>query len=282
MVASRPSPRQRRERRLLVIVRLHLTFTWQLGRRLRLRRPRTFNEWVQHRKLHNRDPRLPSLLDKVAVKAAVARRLGADWITPTLWHGAALPDTPPGPLPIVLKGRHGCGQLVIVRTAADWPRARRLARHWTRARYGRWLDEWAYRDVPLGLLAEPLLGDGRVLPIDYKLFVFGGRVAFVQVHLDRATNHRWIVMDLNWRRVSPPTSDPDPSRPASLPEMIAGAETLSQGYDFLRVDLYEVAGKPRFGEITIYPGSGLLPVVPASLDRRMGELWRAARQERGR
>lgn len=262
---------------LAIRTRLHLAYWWQLRRPLRLAAPRGFNAWVQHRKLHDRDPRLPALLDKVAVKASVAARLGDDWTTPTLWHGTTLPGTPPAPLPLVVKARHGCGQVAVVRTIADWAAARRVTAGWSAARYGRWLDEWAYAAVPRGLLVEPFLGVGEVAPIDYKLFVFGGRAAFIQVHLDRWSDHRWIVFDRDWRRVSPPTRDPDPPRPASLDAMIAGAETLARGHEFLRVDLYEIAGRPRFGEFTVYPGSGLLPVVPAALDRRMGALWRAAR-----
>lgn len=244
---------------------------------MRLRAPRTLNAWIQHRKLHDRDPRLPLLLDKVAVKAWVADRLGSEWVTPTLWQGVELPLAPCAPLPLVVKSRHGCGHITLVRVIADWSVAREASARWMRRAYGRWLDEWAYAHVPRGLLIEPYLGQGRVLPVDYKLFVFGGRAAFVQVHLDRATAHRWIVMDLDWRRVSPPTRDPDPVRPASLEAMIAGAEALAAGHEFLRIDLYEIDGRPRFGEVTVYPGSGLDPVVPPSLDRQMGELWRTAR-----
>ncbi len=258
-------------------MRLHLTYGWRLRRRLRLARPVLFTEWVMHRKASDRDPRLPALLDKVAAKSLVAGRLGGDWVTPTLWHGRTLPDAPPWPFPFVLKARHGCGQVMVVRDRRDWTEARRRAARWTRHGYGRWLDEWAYAGVPRGLLVEPYLGDGPTLPVDYKLFVFGGRVAFVQVHLDRATRHRWIVMDRRWRRASPATGDRDPSRPVSLDRMIAGAEALAAGYDFLRVDLYEVAGQPRFGEFTVYPGSGLMPVIPPSLDLAMGDLWRRAR-----
>ena len=264
----------------LAPARVRLTYWWRHRRLPDLAHPRLFTEWVQHRKLHERDPQLALFADKVAVKPWVAATLGLDWVTPTLWHGPVLPERPVAPLPLVVKARGGCGHLAIVRTPADWTAARGRAARWTRHGYGRWLDEWAYAAVPRGVLIEPLLGDGVALPIDYKLFVFGGRVAYVQVHLDRATHHRWIVMDRDWRRASPPTRDPDPPPPASLAAMIAGAQALAAGRDFLRVDLYEIAGRPRFGEVTIYPGSGLLPVVPPALDRRMGELWRAARADR--
>ena len=258
-------------------IRVHLTYLWQHRRILNLRAPRRFTEWVQFRKLYDRDPRLPQLVDKVAVKTLVAAALGPDWVIPTLWHGRELPAQPPAPLPLVVKARHGCGHVAFVRTPAEWEAARSRTACWSEMRYGRWLDEWAYADVPPGMLVEPYIGQGTVLPIDYKLFVFGGRAAFVQVHLDRATSHRWIVMDRNWGRVSPPTCDPDPVRPTTLARLIAGAERLARGHQFLRIDCYEVAGQPLFGEITIYPGSGLLPVLPDSLDRHMGVLWTRAR-----
>ena len=258
---------------------MHLTYLWQHRRVLRLRRPRGFNEWVQHRKLYDRDPRLPGLIDKVAVKGMVAAALGPEWVIPTLWHGRELPERPPAPLPLVIKARHGCGHVAFARTPAQWDAARTQAAGWNDIRYGGWLDEWAYAGVPHGLLIEPYIGHGDTLPVDYKLFVFGGRAAFVQVHLDRAAAHRWIVMDRDWVRASPPSRDPDPARPAALDRLIAGAERLAQGHQFLRIDCYEVAGEPLFGEVTVYPGSGLLPVVPASLDRQMGLLWRQARED---
>ncbi|WP_425228688.1 ATP-grasp fold amidoligase family protein [Sphingomonas sp.] len=263
---------------LLAPARVHLTYLWRHRRRLRLASPRLFTEWVQHRKLFDRDPRLPPLADKVAVKALVAAQLGEAWVIPTLWHGNTLPAAPPWPLPVVVKPRAGCGRVAIVTDPADWPDVRRRTARWGGHGYGYWLDEWAYRGAPRGLLVEPYIGCGAVLPVDYKCFVFGGRVEFVQVHLDRAGDHRWIVMDRRWRRVSPPTGERDPARPATLDRIVAAAEALAKGHDFLRADFYEVDGRPLFGELTVYPGSGLLPVLPPALDRRMGEHWRRARE----
>ena len=81
----------------------------------------------------------------------------------------------------------------------------------------------------------------------------------MQVHLERETRHRWIVMDRDWHRVSAPTSESDPAPPSSLSRMLAAAETLATGFDFVRVDFYEIARQPLFGEMTFYPGSGLDP-----------------------
>lgn len=236
--------------------------------------PTRFTELVQRRKLFEHDPRLPLLIDKVGAKRIVAEQLGDEWVTPTLWFGTTLPETSCWPYPFVVKSRHGCNQRRFVRTdTEDWAVIRRASARWMRRDYGFWLDEHGYRGVPRRLLVEPLVGDGITLPVDYKHYVFHGRVAFIQVHLSREHGHRWMVFDRDWIRVSSATNDADPCRPTSLARMMDGAETLGRGFEFVRIDFYEVAGKPRFGEMTFYPGSGLDPFDPPNLDEALGALW---------
>lgn len=254
--------------------RIMLTYLWRHHRLPRLEAPILFTELVQHRKLTDRDPRLPLLSDKVTVKPWVAERLGTDWVIPTLWQGLDLPEEPAWPAPFVLKSSHGCNQRAFIRSGdTDWQEVRRRARYWTKNTYGRWLDEWAYRDLTPGLLVEPFVGQDDTLPIDYKFYVFAGRVEFVQVHLEREHAHRWMQFDRNWRRVSAATADSDPARPPRLARMIEAAETLGRDFDFVRVDLYAVGERLLFGEMTFYPGSGLDPFSPNSLDARIGRCW---------
>ncbi|GLR46871.1 ATP-grasp fold amidoligase family protein [Sphingomonas astaxanthinifaciens] len=258
-------------------LRIQLTYLWRHRRLARLAAPVLLTEWIQHRKLHDRDPRLPLLADKVKVKPWVAQQLGLSWVTPTLWQGSRLPEHPAWDFPYVVKSRHGCNQTLVVRNAADHREARDRSAAWMAHPYGGWLDEWLYGGIERGLLVEPFIGEGDALPLDYKIFVFGGEARFVQVHLGRGTNHRWIVFDRQWKRVSPASADPDPARPASLAAMLRAAERLGAGFDFVRADFYEIAGTPRFGELTFYPGSGLEAVEPPSLDALMGALWAGAR-----
>lgn len=266
---------QRGDAAMLARCRVHLTYAWRHRRLARIAAPMLFTELVQHRKLFNRDPHLPRWADKVTVKNEVAAILGSEWVIPTWWHGAQLPEEVAWPYPFVVKSRHGCNQIAFVRSPdVDWQAIRRRARRWVVSRYGHWLDEWLYSAIPQGLLLEPFIGTDGVLPIDYKLFVFGGQVAFVQVHLDREEAHRWVVLDRDWRPASVTACVPE--RPKSLTAMIEAAETLCRGFDFVRVDFYEVGGRPKFGEMTFYPGSGLDPLDPPELDAVMGALWRAA------
>lgn len=236
--------------------------------------PTSFNELVQRRKLQNRDMRMVSLADKFAVKEVVADALGTEWVIPTLWHGTLLPDTIDLLSPFVVKARHGCNQNIFVREASpDWPSIRERTARWSKRPYGRWLDEWLYAHIPRGLLIEPFVGKNGALPIDYKIFVFGGRASFIQVHLEREKRHRWIVFDRNWNRISAATQDADPPPPTSLPRMLDAAETLARGFDFVRCDFYEIDERPLFGEMTFYPGSGLDKFNPVALDKQFGRYW---------
>ena len=48
------------------------------------------------------------------------------------------------------------------------------------------------------------------------------------------------------------------------------AEGLSRNFPHVRVDLYNIAGKIYFGELTFYDGSGYMTFNPDSFDEEMG------------
>ncbi len=257
-----PSPR----------LRIRLTYLWRHGRLPDLADPKRFTELVQRRKLLDRDPRMVALVNKVTAKAAAARLFGEDWVIPTIWTGTTLPRNPEWAYPFILKASHGCNQYAVCHDQSDFERARRRASEWTDKPYGLWLDEWAYRDVPRGFIVEPYLGDRTTLPVDYKIYVFGGVAAFVQVHVDRNRDHRWILYDRDWNQISKPGEAPLPP-PINLERLLANAERIASPFDFARVDFYEIDGAPKFGEVTFYPGSGLDPFDPVELDVEIGRHW---------
>ena len=57
-------------------VRIALTYGLRHRRFVHPHRPRRFTDWIQWRKLYDRDPRMPAFADKVAVKRHVADTLG--------------------------------------------------------------------------------------------------------------------------------------------------------------------------------------------------------------
>lgn len=250
---------------------LELFYWWRHGRWPDLDHPRRFTEWVQWRKLNDRRPSLSRLTDKLEGKA-----LAGALAVPTLWSGRDLPRDPPGSFPLMVKSNHGCGQLRVVRTTGEWRKARHAGSVWRKAGYGRWLGEGHYRHARRLILVEPYLAEDARFPDDYKVYVFGGRAAIVQHHRDRGTaSHRWTQFDRDWARVGGAVSDAP--APQKMTDMLAAAETLAAGHDFLRVDFYEIDGRLWFGEFCLFPGSGLDPFDPVELDDQLGDLWSAAR-----
>ena len=130
-------------------------------------------------------------------------------------------------------------------------------------------------------MAAPPLSRARrtdPLPVDYKIYVFGGQATHVQVHLDRGGRHRWVLHDRNWQQLV--ACDDRPAAPASLAAMIEAAETLARDTAFLPVDFYEVDGRPRFGEFCLYPGSGFDPFAADWINLELGRLWLQAVEAR--
>lgn len=258
----------------LAVARVGLAYRWRHGRWPSLANPRRFTEKLQWRKLNDRDPARSRLTDKSWSKHLAARLLGEQFVVPTLWEGEQLPEVPQWPMPFVVKANHGCGQWRVVRTHADYRHVRARSRRWLRQRYGTWLDEWHYRGARRAILVEPFVGTGEILPVDYKIFVFGGRAVMVQVHEGRGQNHVWRQFDRRWRPLSRNAGMAEP--PVSFRWMLAAAEKLAGEADFLRVDFYEVGGRPSFGEFCLYPGSGLDPFDPVELDEWLGAQWNAS------
>ena len=253
--------------------RVALFYLWRHGRWPELEAPRRFTEWVQWRKLNDRRHGLALLTDKAHGKQLAEGRLDAGQIIPTLWLGAHLPEIPSWPLPFIVKSNHGCGQFVVVRNAGDYARAKAASRRWLSRAYGGWLDEWHYEAARRLVLVEPYIG-GHELPLDYKVYVFGGRAEVVQLHVGRASRHRWTQFDRDWTHVS--DNHIDLPRPACLEEMLAAAEAMAGDEAFVRVDFYCEGNDLKFGEYCLYPGSGLDRFSPDSLDFRLGKCWTEA------
>ena len=80
-------------------------------------------------------------------------------------------------------------------------------------------------------------------------------------------DNEWNIMPFERNH---PREDHPIRRPYSYDKMKEAAEKLSAGLPFARIDFYEVKRHPYFGEITLYPGSGLEPFQPEEWDTTFG------------
>jgi hypothetical protein len=139
--------------------------------------------------------------------------------------------------------------------------------------------EWVYKNIPRRIIVEEFLDNGAGEPAeDFKLFTFNGRVEFIQVDLNRFTDHKKTFFDRDWNRVDlrqECDNFPGPiAKPGRLDALIACAEALAKGIDFVRVDLYIVKDKIYFGEMTTTPGNGFFRFDPPGYDDHFGNLWK--------
>lgn len=255
----------------------------KLGRWPNLVRPRTFNEKVLYKCLHDHRDLLVRTADKLAVRDYVKATVGADYLTvlidatddPSDLDFARLPQA------FVAKANHASGpewyRIITDKDRGDLADLREAAAAWLSEPFEPGGYEPWYWRIPRYVLVEEFLGDpSEGTPDDLRFYVVNGHVQLVQVERGRLSDHRrgfflpdWTPLDI---QVTFPRLRDDMPTPATLPEMVSVAERLAASTDFARVDLYCVDGAVKFGEITHSPAAGTMP-FPETFDRWLGSLW---------
>jgi hypothetical protein len=249
-------------------------------------RPRRFGEKLWSRMLLSRNPLLTTISDKLLVRDYVAKKAGADHLIPLLWSGDKPEAIPYDRLPdkFVIKTNHGCQYNILV---TDKGRADRRA---IGAKLTKWLAEnyaedahlgiiWGYKNIKPVILIEEFIDDHGQPPIDYKFYCFSGRTELITVHFDRHKVPRSVSVDRDFVRLrfrpGFKQQDIDPPKPRNFAAMLRLAESLAEGFNFVRVDLYSLQDKIYFGELTPYPvGVGYFRSFDiVSLDETLGEKW---------
>lgn len=268
----------------------------------------TLNGKIRFKMAYDRDPRLITFADKLKAREFVSSAIGSQYLPNLISRVGSDDDLGRVILPneFALKSNNGSGAMILVWSGApkvsklpararktDWDkylihpdsfdetRASEIARGWLRQNFyyrPGYFPEWAYRYIEPALLIEEIMLDkDGSLPADYKFFMVGGACEFVQVDSSRYQKHTRDLFTANWERINGtykyPPSGIDLQPPQKLQEMLEVAESLSQGIDFLRVDLYETTQGVKFGELTNYPGGGIEKFTPNSLDKELGVRW---------
>ncbi len=249
--------------------------------------PKTFNEHIQAYMLRCRDPILHIAADKASIRSYVANLVGEQYLVECLgiWERAEDVPLQSLPTPCVLKASVGSGMVLFLNPGAalDVPDIRDTLRKWLKRDYSGLHREWCYKDLPRRILAEKTLldEDGQV-PADYKVYVIGKQVRFIQVDRGRFSHHTRNLYSSTWdslqARLTLENHAPDP-KPQCLEDMLRIAHLLAQPFEFLRVDFYVVQGRLYVGELTNYPGAGFEKFIPASFALELGAHWNSAPQD---
>ena len=63
-------------------------------------------------------------------------------------------------------------------------------------------------------------------------------------------------------------------RPEHFDDMLYVAARLADGFDFVRVDLYNICGRIYFNEMTFTPTGASMKFIPPAWDVTLGRKWR--------
>lgn len=261
-------------------IRRRVRFYRAFDRLPSLKNPLTFNEKILWRMLYDRRDVMVDTCDKARMKHHALRTAGDTVQIPALrWQGTNLEDLKQVRLPEhwVLKPNHRSSFVIFGTGEPDVPTLQRSTEGWLDRNEWTESGEWAYSKADATFIVEDRIGYPDEDLVDYKFYVFDGEVKLVQAHTNRFTNHGIRTYSTDWQPFALSTlcgGGPEVPRPEMLDQMMDVASRIAAGFDFMRVDLYAHEGKIWFGELTPYPGSGLVGWEPEVLDLEIGSWWK--------
>jgi len=250
------------------------------GKHLNLTNPQNFSEKLFCRMIfwnRGHNPIFMQLADKYTARAYVGNKVGKQHLIKLLWHGKDPSAIPFDTLPVeyVIKTNHASGQVIVVKGTADRPGILNRLSVWLKSNYYWVSREYQYYHIkPRVMIEEYLRNQDGSRPLDYRFWCFRGIPEVIQVDnhahdINPFFDTNWNLLDLHYREGA---SRPAIAKPINFEQMILIASRLSAGFDFVRVDLYNVNGKIYFGEFTFTP-AGSLTLRPESWDLKLGEQW---------
>ena len=240
------------------------------GEKLNLDHPRTFSDKIQWLKLYDTTPEKTRLADKYLVRDWVKERIGEEYLIPLLgvWDRFSDIDFDTLPDKFVLKCNHGCKWNLVVKDKStfDAAAAKKKFDQWMEINYAfRHGFELQYDKIPRKIIAEQYIEQLDHDLEDYKFHSFDGEPKLIQVIGNRNMDERtakecflstdWKLQDIQFHTYS--QFDTVPPKPVNYEKMLEIARELAQGFAYVRVDLYDLDGEIKFGEMTFTPGSGI-------------------------
>jgi len=265
---------------------LSWAFERSIGRPLNLISPQSFNEKLQWLKLYDRNPLYIKLVDKYEVREYIKKTIGEQYLVPLIGVYDNVDEIEIWRLPnqFVLKCTHDSGNVIICRNkdSFNFIDAKRKLQKAQRRNFYYGGREWPYKNINPRIICEELLVEKDTIRQnykdveDYKFHCFNGVPTYCQVFFDRHIKMKTIYYDMNWVKqdISRPniiSYEGDIQKPPKFEIMKQIASKLSEGFPYVRIDLYNVDGRIYFGEITFFPASGFNPFVPDSWDRIWGD-----------
>ena len=268
---------------------MSLRYKKRMGRRLDLDNPVLFHDKILWMEFRTDTSLWTELADKYKVRDYVAAHVGDDVLNELYGVYGRVEDIDYDKLPksFVLKTNNGCASHIIVRdkTQVNFADINRKMNYFMKLHFGELTGQPHYTGIKPLIIAEKLMvQDGNEnLPLnDYKFNCFNGQPVCCHAFTNRELyTHKVaeMIYDMDW---NPHPEYYDQSnqglnlsaeiqkKPACFERMKEIASKLSEGFPFVRVDLYDIDDKPVFGEMTFTPG--LDTYYTLDFQRKLGDM----------
>lgn len=238
-----------------------------LGRKINRKNPKSLYDKI-YWMCFNTDTTLWSkLADKYAVRKYVVEKCSEDILTNLYGVYDSVEEIDYSKLPnkFVIKTNNGCASNILVKdkTSTDLKAINKELAFWLKFPYGELTGQKHYTRIPPKIIAEEFLfqeDNPNATLVDYKFFCFHGVPHYCEVISDRVFGthiHNKMMYDMNWNAMPECFKEGCPTalidKPITFNQMKSIAQILSVDFKFVRVDLYDVNGKIKFGELTFTP-----------------------------
>jgi hypothetical protein len=276
-------------RALIMSDKSYLTnkFIKKLGYYPNFNAPKSFNEKVNFRMIHDRNPLHSQFADKLAVRDYVTQTIGQEHIVPILATYQHVDEIDITKLPqrFVLKCTHDSGSSIICtdKSRFDLQKAKdKLSFHLLKNLYYI-TRESHYKNIPAQIICEEYIDlfeqkKRKLVPETCRIHCFSGRPAYAEIDYTDEDGTEFInLYDTEWQLQPVSFGYPQMLEPVSEPtqfrEMLRLAEILVTPFDYCRADFLMAENKLYFSELTFAPNAGRTVISPLSWDFKLGELW---------
>lgn len=256
-------------------------FRDKMGYSLDLKNPKTLNEKINWLKLYDRKDLHTTVSDKYRVRSYIENKIGAKYLIPLIYQTENPNNIKAENIPsnsFIIKTNHDSSGGIIVRekSSVNWNEARKRLKKLLKENYFYSSREWQYKNIKPCIIVEQLLtyNDGSI-PDDYKFHCFNGNLVFIQVDLDRHSDHKRNLYDSEWNFIPcvwKYKNGKAMKKPLLFDKMKELVEIIAKDFIYVRVDLYNVENDIYFGELTFHSESGHGKFNPEEYDLKFGNL----------
>ena len=245
------------------------------------KKPKTFNEKIQFRKLYDKNPLYSICADKYRVREYVKNKIGEEYLIPLYLVTDKLTEEQWDKLPnsFVAKANHNSGPVQIVKdkTKVNKKEIIKELNNQLKLDYGILSMEKYYSNIPRKIIVEKFLANSIK---DFRFHVFKNEDdllnIFVQI-TDSELEESIMYNALTWTKINVGNGykikDGEYKKPLNYQKMLDVTKILASDFDYVRVDLYNLDGKIYFGELTFCDCSGFGKFTDEKWDYEFGNYW---------